>query len=85
MSRCLCRCHANSRRLSSAAVAMPTPAVCFQLIKAEAGLVGGEVLFHQLVTKTEDEVEAIRQRREQREYVGVGGGGGGVDVWKSFA
>ena len=41
--------------------------VCLQLIKAEAGLVGGEVLFHQLVTKTEEEVEAIRRRRDQRE------------------
>ena len=60
-------CYHDNFRLSPAGVAVTTPAAWFQLIKAEAGLVGGEVLFHQLVTKTEDELERIRQRREQRE------------------
>ncbi|XP_037068441.1 suppressor of SWI4 1 homolog [Pollicipes pollicipes] len=45
------------------------PRLTLQLIKAEAGLVGGEVLFHQLVSKTDEELEAIRLRREQREQL----------------
>ncbi|KAF0300670.1 Suppressor of SWI4 1 [Amphibalanus amphitrite] len=45
------------------------PRLTLQVIKAEAGLVGGEVLFHQLVTKTEEEIEATRLRREQREQL----------------
>ncbi len=38
----------------------------YQLIKVEDGLMEGEVLFHDVYKKTDEEKEAIRKRREAR-------------------
>lgn len=45
------------------------PRLTLKLIKAEAGLVSGEVLFHQLVTKTEEQLAATQLKRLQREQL----------------
>lgn len=37
-----------------------------QLIKVENGLLDGEVLFHELISKTEEEKRAIQKKREQK-------------------
>lgn len=42
------------------------PRLSMQLIKVEDGLMDGEVLFHELVSKTEEEVEFVRKRREKK-------------------
>ncbi|XP_055679887.1 protein Peter pan [Lutzomyia longipalpis] len=43
------------------------PRMTIQLMKIEAGLFNGEVLFHELVVKTEKEKDAIRRKIEKRE------------------
>uniref|UniRef100_A0A1B0GIQ9 Brix domain-containing protein n=1 Tax=Lutzomyia longipalpis TaxID=7200 RepID=A0A1B0GIQ9_LUTLO len=43
------------------------PRMTIQLMKIEAGLFNGEVLFHELVVKTEEEKDAIRRKIEKRE------------------
>ncbi|KAK3915446.1 Suppressor of SWI4 1-like protein [Frankliniella fusca] len=42
------------------------PRMTLQLIKVEDGLMDGEVLFHDVYKKTDEEKEAIRKRREAR-------------------
>ncbi|CAH1400375.1 unnamed protein product [Nezara viridula] len=42
------------------------PRMTLQLIKVEAGIMEGEVLFHEYVNKTEEEKEMIRQRLEEK-------------------
>lgn len=42
------------------------PRLTLQLIKIEDGLMDGEVLFHDLIEKTEEEKEAIRKSREAK-------------------
>ncbi|XP_012539186.1 protein Peter pan [Monomorium pharaonis] len=42
------------------------PRITLQLIKVENGLLDGEVLFHELVHKTEEEKHAIKKRRETK-------------------
>ncbi|XP_065829296.1 suppressor of SWI4 1 homolog [Oscarella lobularis] len=39
------------------------PRLCLQLVKIESGLCDGEVLFHQFVTKTKEEVKALREKK----------------------
>ncbi|XP_011493967.1 PREDICTED: protein Peter pan [Ceratosolen solmsi marchali] len=41
------------------------PRLTLQLIKVEDGLLGGEVLFHELINKTEEEKILIQKKREQ--------------------
>lgn len=45
------------------------PRLTIQLMKVEDGLLDGEVLFHELVHKTEEEVALINKKREQKRYV----------------
>lgn len=42
------------------------PRFTIQLIKIEEGMMSGEVFFHEYVTKTEQEVELLKARREKR-------------------
>ncbi|RVE44313.1 hypothetical protein evm_011037 [Chilo suppressalis] len=42
------------------------PRISFQLIKIEDGLMDGEVLFHELIDKTEEEKALIKKRREEK-------------------
>ncbi|XP_068622802.1 protein Peter pan [Battus philenor] len=42
------------------------PRITLQLIKVEDGLMDGEVLFHELVEKTEEEKALIKKRREEK-------------------
>ncbi|XP_014280592.1 protein Peter pan isoform X2 [Halyomorpha halys] len=42
------------------------PRMTLQLIKVEAGIMEGEVLFHEYVQKTEEEKELIRKRLEEK-------------------
>ncbi|KAJ8724617.1 hypothetical protein PYW08_016091 [Mythimna loreyi] len=42
------------------------PRISFQLIKVEDGLMDGEVLFHELIEKTEEEKALIKKKREQK-------------------
>ncbi|XP_060802172.1 protein Peter pan [Amyelois transitella] len=42
------------------------PRITFQLIKVEDGLMDGEVLFHELVEKTEEEKAFIKKKREEK-------------------
>ncbi|XP_072377127.1 protein Peter pan [Diabrotica undecimpunctata] len=42
------------------------PRLTLQLIKIEDGLLDGEVLYHELVHKTEEEKEEIQKKREQK-------------------
>ncbi|XP_026727183.1 protein Peter pan [Trichoplusia ni] len=42
------------------------PRISFQLIKVEDGLMDGEVLFHELVEKTEEEKALIKKKREEK-------------------
>ncbi|KAL4703195.1 hypothetical protein ACJJTC_004871 [Scirpophaga incertulas] len=42
------------------------PRITFQLIKIEDGLMDGEVLFHELVEKTEEEKAIIKKKREEK-------------------
>lgn len=42
------------------------PRITFQLIKVEDGLMDGEVLYHELVEKTEEEKALIKKRREAK-------------------
>lgn len=42
------------------------PRLTFQLIKVEDGLMDGEVLYHELVEKTEEEKALIKKRREAK-------------------
>ncbi|CAG9859882.1 unnamed protein product [Phyllotreta striolata] len=42
------------------------PRLTLQLIKIEDGLLDGEVLYHELVYKTEEEKEEIQKKREQK-------------------
>uniref|UniRef100_A0A1B0DDN7 Uncharacterized protein n=1 Tax=Phlebotomus papatasi TaxID=29031 RepID=A0A1B0DDN7_PHLPP len=42
------------------------PRMTIQLMKIEEGLFNGEVLFHELVVKTEEEKDAIRRKIEKR-------------------
>ncbi|KAL3279517.1 hypothetical protein HHI36_017026 [Cryptolaemus montrouzieri] len=42
------------------------PRLTLQLIKIEEGLMDGEVLYHELIEKTEEEKEEIRKKRESR-------------------
>ncbi|KAJ0177615.1 hypothetical protein K1T71_006488 [Dendrolimus kikuchii] len=42
------------------------PRISFQLIKVEDGLMDGEVLYHELVEKTEEEKALIKKRREEK-------------------
>lgn len=44
------------------------PRLTLQLMKVEDGLLDGEVLFHELIHKTEEEKEAIRKMREIKKY-----------------
>lgn len=45
------------------------PRMTLQLIKIEDGLLDGEVLYHELIIKTDEEKEEIRKRREIKRYV----------------
>ncbi|CAB3235247.1 unnamed protein product [Arctia plantaginis] len=42
------------------------PRISFQLIKVEDGLMDGEVLFHELVEKTDEEKKLIKKKREEK-------------------
>ncbi|XP_057651095.1 protein Peter pan [Diorhabda carinulata] len=42
------------------------PRLTLQLIKIEDGLLDGEVLYHELIHKTEEEKEEIQRKREQK-------------------
>lgn len=42
------------------------PRLTLQLIKIEDGLLDGEVLYHDIVQKTEEEKAEIQRRREQK-------------------
>ncbi|XP_022825886.1 protein Peter pan [Spodoptera litura] len=42
------------------------PRISFQLVKVEDGLMDGEVLYHNLVEKTEEEKALIKKRREEK-------------------
>ncbi|XP_049780747.1 protein Peter pan [Schistocerca cancellata] len=42
------------------------PRLTLQLIKIEEGLLTGEVLFHELVEKTEEEKQLIKKKREEK-------------------
>lgn len=42
------------------------PRLTLDLIKIEEGLLDGEVLYHKLVEKTDEEKKAIREARERR-------------------
>ncbi|XP_063827678.1 protein Peter pan [Ostrinia nubilalis] len=42
------------------------PRISFQLIKIEDGLMDGEVLFHELIEKTEEEKLLIKKKREEK-------------------
>jgi len=57
---------AMSAQQSSVRLVELGPRISMELIKIEDGLLDGEVMFHKYVTKTEEEVKAIRLRREQR-------------------
>lgn len=45
------------------------PRMTIQLMKIEEGLFNGEVLFHELVVKTEEEKDAIRRKIEKRKWL----------------
>ncbi|XP_039295442.1 protein Peter pan [Nilaparvata lugens] len=42
------------------------PRMSLQLIKIESGLMEGDVMFHELVTKTEAEIKIINKRKEEK-------------------
>ncbi|XP_046671904.1 protein Peter pan-like [Homalodisca vitripennis] len=42
------------------------PRMTLQLIKVEGGLCEGEVIYHDLITKTDEEIALINKRREQK-------------------
>lgn len=42
------------------------PRFTLQLMKVEDGLLDGEVLFHELVHKTDEEVAAIKKKRDEK-------------------
>lgn len=42
------------------------PRISFQLIKVEDGLMDGEVLFHELIEKTDEEKKFIKKKRDQK-------------------
>lgn len=42
------------------------PRLCLQLVKIEEGLCSGEVLFHEYVKKTPEEIREIKKRREEK-------------------
>lgn len=42
------------------------PRLTLQLIKIEDGLMDGEVLYHDIVQKTAEEIAEIQKRREQK-------------------
>lgn len=44
------------------------PRMTLQLMKIEDGLLDGEVLYHELIFKTEEEKEEIRKKRELKRY-----------------
>lgn len=45
------------------------PRMTLHLIKIEEGLLNGEVLFHDIIHKTEEEKSEIVKRRAQKRYV----------------
>lgn len=45
------------------------PRLTLQLIKIEDGLMDGEVLYHDLIHKTEEEKAEIEKKREQKKYI----------------
>lgn len=45
------------------------PRLTLQLMKVEDGLLDGEVLFHELVEKTEEEKAIIHKKREEKRYL----------------
>lgn len=45
------------------------PRLMLQLIKIEDGLLDGEVLYHEIIHKTEEEKAEIAKRRELKKYV----------------
>lgn len=45
------------------------PRLTLHLIKIEEGLLNGEVLFHDIIYKTEEEKTEIAKRRAQKKYV----------------
>lgn len=45
------------------------PRLTLHLIKIEDGLLNGEVLFHDIIQKTEEEKAEIAKRRAQKRYV----------------
>ncbi|XP_014470914.1 PREDICTED: protein Peter pan [Dinoponera quadriceps] len=56
--------HANST--SAIRLSELGPRLTLQLIKVENGLLDGEILFHELVYKTEEEKLAIKKRRDEK-------------------
>ncbi|KPI99482.1 Protein Peter pan [Papilio xuthus] len=46
------------------------PRITMQLIKVEDGLMDGEVLYHELIEKTEEEKALIKKKREEKRYSG---------------
>ncbi|RZF36919.1 hypothetical protein LSTR_LSTR004607 [Laodelphax striatellus] len=42
------------------------PRMSLQLIKIESGLMEGDVMFHELVTKTQEEIKIINKRKEEK-------------------
>jgi len=42
-----------------------------QLVKVEDGLMGGNIMFHEFVTKTEEEKAAISKMRNQKKYASL--------------
>jgi len=40
-----------------------------QLVKVEEGLLNGEVLYHEFIKKSDEEIEEIQKRREERKIL----------------
>lgn len=47
------------------------PRLTLHLIKIEDGLLNGEVLFHDIIQKTDEEKAEISKRRSQKKYVSL--------------
>ncbi|XP_078604528.1 suppressor of SWI4 1 homolog isoform X1 [Branchiostoma floridae x Branchiostoma japonicum] len=45
------------------------PRLRLQLVKIEEGLCGGDVIFHQFVTKSAKEIEELKERREEKKMI----------------
>ncbi|XP_026498518.2 protein Peter pan [Vanessa tameamea] len=62
----LCARGAAARSRSALRLVELGPRIALQLIKVEDGLMDGEVLFHELVEKTDEEKALIKKKREEK-------------------